>query len=318
MCVCAIMSVSSPVRQLSRATRFVSLLFICKASLCTEISSTDHCLDGLCSLCAVISSHWCSVLLHQCIRKTRIARRVSARASSALLQWPSSSASCSSQPIRCCGMAWSSPAHCEPCLIWPLLRNMHQKLHFLLVGRAWGAHRTEDVNPEKEFCVLYLFRRLWLWLISGSEGCPPSSAWHEHARAPHWIPFNAITSRVLPRCVFFSFLSLKDEDFVRYLTPSHVRWERWGVIGSLSCGAAAGCLASKACACSSQMHCMFCSQHCSVEAYLWNLLKILFNVEGTVGIFGIAYYHNITFTVCSLLCTCSMQRKSQISTICRM
>lgn len=49
--------------------------------------------------------------------------------------------------------------------------------------------------------------------------------------------------------------------------------------------AAAGCLASRACACSSQMHCMFCSQHCSVEAYLWNLFKVFFNVEGTVGIF---------------------------------
>lgn len=72
-------------------------------------------------------------------------------------------------------------------------------------------------------------------LISGSEGCPPLSAWQEHARAPHWIPFNAITSRVPPRCVFFSFLSLKDEDFVLYLTPSHVRWEWWGVIGSRRC-----------------------------------------------------------------------------------
>ncbi len=39
------------------------------------------------------------------------------------------------------------------------------------------------------------------------------------------------------------------------------------------------------------MHCMFCSQHCSVEAYLWNLFKVFFNVEGTVGIFGIANYH---------------------------
>lgn len=121
VCVCAIMSLSSPVRQLSRATHFVSLLFIFKASLCTEISSTAGSLFiwlmliVCCPLFSLMLFHKCSVLLHQCIRKRRITRRVSARASSALLQWPSSSASCSSQPIRCCGKVWSSPAHCEPC-----------------------------------------------------------------------------------------------------------------------------------------------------------------------------------------------------------
>ncbi len=118
----------------------------------------DHCLDGLlivfCPLFSLMLFHKCSVLLHQCIRKRRITRRVSARASSALLQWPSSSASCSSQPIRCCGMVWSSPAHCEPC--WPLLRNMHQKLHFLLVGRAGSPPNKGCESQERVLCFIFI------------------------------------------------------------------------------------------------------------------------------------------------------------------
>lgn len=129
---------------------------------------------------------------------------------------------------------------------------------------------------------------------NNSEECPPSSAWQGHARAPHWISFNAITCRVPLRCVFFSF-----PVFERW----RLRWERWGVIGSLSNRATAGCLASRVCACSSQMQCPICSEPYCVEAHLWKSLKIFFSVEGTVGYFGIAYDHTITFTVCSILCT---------------
>lgn len=44
----------------------------------------------------------------QFIPKRRTGRHACARASSALSPWPSSSASCSSRPIRCCATAWSS------------------------------------------------------------------------------------------------------------------------------------------------------------------------------------------------------------------
>ncbi len=84
------------------------------------------------SLCSVLSSHWCSFTNALFYSISAFEKEespdVSPQEPHLLLQWPSSSASCSSQPIRCCGMVWSSPAHCEPC--WPLLRNMHQKLTF--------------------------------------------------------------------------------------------------------------------------------------------------------------------------------------------
>lgn len=95
-------------------------------------------------------------------------------------------------------------------------------------------------------------------------------------------------------------VSLKGDDFVLYLISSYVRWERWGVTGSLSNRATAGCLAWRVCACSYQMHCPICFEPFCVEAHLWKSLKILFIVK---GYFRIAYDHTITFTVCSILCT---------------
>ncbi|XP_061608780.1 calcium-binding protein 8-like isoform X3 [Phyllopteryx taeniolatus] len=43
----------------------------------------------------------------QCIPRRRTGRRACGKVSSAPSPWPSSSASCSSRPIRCCEMAWS-------------------------------------------------------------------------------------------------------------------------------------------------------------------------------------------------------------------
>lgn len=112
-------------------------------------------------------------------------------------------------------------------------------------------------------------------------------------------------------------LSLKGDDFVHYLTPSYVRWERWGVIGSLSNRVTAGCLASRVCTCTSQMQCPICSEPYCVEAHLWKSLKIFFSVEGTVGYFGIAYDHTITFTVyCAQYA--KKKKKNPITKICRM
>ncbi len=86
---------------------------------------------------------------------------------------------------------------------------------------------------------------------------------------------------------FFSFLSLKGEDFGLYLTPSHVRWERWGVIGSRRCrmsGIKSVCMFV-----SNALYVLFAALQC--WSLFMELFKVFFNVEGTVGIFGIAHYH---------------------------
>lgn len=54
-----------------------------------------------------------SLSLPQSTRRRRIGKRASGKAWSAPSPWLSSSVSCSSQPIRCCGTAWSNHLHCE-------------------------------------------------------------------------------------------------------------------------------------------------------------------------------------------------------------
>lgn len=68
----------------------------------------------------------------QFIPRRRIGKRVSGKAWSAPLLWLSSSVSCLSQPIRCCGTAWSNQLHCEhgewteqP---WPHILSLQPKL----------------------------------------------------------------------------------------------------------------------------------------------------------------------------------------------
>lgn len=54
-----------------------------------------------------------SLSILQSILRRKIGRRASGKAWSAPSPWLSSSVSCLSQPIRCCGMAWSNHLHCE-------------------------------------------------------------------------------------------------------------------------------------------------------------------------------------------------------------
>lgn len=84
-----------------------------------------------------------SIFLLQSIQRKRTGRRVSGKAWSAPSLWRSSSASCSSQPIRCCGTAWSDHSHCEHGGQGG--QNSHDLTFSPLCSQSWTDHRPQTL-----------------------------------------------------------------------------------------------------------------------------------------------------------------------------
>lgn len=95
-----------------------------------------------------------SIFLLQSIQRKRTGRRASGKAWSAPSLWRSSSASCSSQPIRCCGTAWSDHSHCEHGGQGG--QNSHDLTFSPLCSQSWTDHNPRHFwKQSTEFVSLY-------------------------------------------------------------------------------------------------------------------------------------------------------------------
>lgn len=104
----------------------------------------------------IISSFLFFFHFSQFIPRRRIGKRVSGKVWSAPLLWLSSSVSCLSQPIRCCGTAWSNQLHCEhgewteqP---WPHILSLQPKLDH---------NPSTSLNNQLSFVFLFFFKVLF-------------------------------------------------------------------------------------------------------------------------------------------------------------